>query len=169
MGYLRIPYEGEDVTFLAVGDEVKYYVVDRNFVALKDTGEISVQDQVLNSNVATYKLVDGDYVPTNTYEANETYYIEDGTKSVDCPACGGSRSGVAGKPGFLIGDDGQYYLCPRCHGVGTIIETTKTVPVLSTTLTQVSTAKDGGYSVSYRIVPVGEESSIMLDASMIVD
>lgn len=37
-----------------------------------------------------------------------------------CPSCGGSGGGPFGRPGSAW--DVEDYVCPRCHGVGTLAE-----------------------------------------------
>lgn len=157
MGFIKIPYNGNDTELYKLGDKILYYKDMRNFSTVQNRVNANIETQVKCPGVRTYSLIDDKYIATNNFSESVEYYIEDGTLEVDCPACG-ERSQ---KPGFLIGDDNKYYPCPRCKGKGTLIAATTPAPIVNININQISLEEDG-YIVEYKVVPGDETLSTTL-------
>lgn len=171
MGFIKISYNGNDTELHKLGDRILYYTDYRNFSAVQNKTNASIETQVKCPGIPTYKEVDGEYIATNDFSESVQYYIEDGTLEVDCPACGQQ----SGKEGYLKGDDGKYYICPRCGGTGHLIMAIDPSPIISINVSQ-NTLEEDGYAVTYRIVPGGQSgqsntnmTSIVIENEQFVD
>lgn len=180
MGYIRIKYKegGVDISCPAIDDKINYRTTDRKFTVLtktkaldllgnpsSDTEEAKspIKTVVEGSEIETFKYTDNaNYVTTDYYIDDGTkYYFEDGTAISECPAC-------KNRPGFIKGDDDQYYTCPKCKGRTTIIRTTIPATVLGLTLSQTS-LDEGGFDLKYKIVPNGSTKSVYIDYTDVID
>ena len=154
---LIFKYEGTaDKTFLLILELIDYYVSSPNYVKLTENIEASVT----NSNIKTYiKTGKGTYILTTTYEENMVYYIESGTVQSNCSACGGDGR-------IAYEDNTGFCQCPVCQGSGKRILNNVGTPIVGISFSQEHLAA-GGYKVFYKIVPVDEESSIILEEAQV--
>lgn len=105
----------------------------------------SIREDVTGPSNKTYKYNEGEYIETNQYEENTTYYHDPHTAPDECPACAGKGT-LTGKK------DGKEYTCPRCKGKGEVYHTIQDREIQGITVVVKSKEADG-YSIKYSVIP----------------
>ena len=140
--YIKIPAPKNIIT-KSFGDKIKFYTSSRHFVTVTGTDE-NIKNDVEGESTDTYKYSEGQYIKTNQYEENTTYYYEPHTAAEACPACGGD--------GTLTGNNQKEYTCPHCKGKGEVYYTIQEREIQGITVVVKSKEADG-YSIKYSVVP----------------
>ena len=170
MGVITVP-AGVSEAAKGIGTTINYFVNSRNFTALdkmfseNKTDDLNTIEKYFNANKNNiYIIADNDYTLIDsdaTYNKNTSYYMEDGTIQMDCPAC--TRINPRGT---IKGEDNVEYTCPKCGGKGVLYHTTVPVKIIGITVS-VTDNTAAGYSIRYRVVPYRDTKTILIDSKKI--
>lgn len=161
MGFIKIPYEGqEDIEVRAIGSLVNFLVDEQNYTLIEDD---EWKEENFWLNVDVFKKMGDKYVQVDLYEYRKNpylnYYRIKGTAEFSCPACSGD--------GLITGDDGIEYTCPRCNGAEKLYRTTDGVPIKTVSVIQRKPTSDG-YEIRYSVVPPGSFASKTIKESEVL-